>query len=156
MLRAFIPDGADGNGRWLKQELDAAFNQSSRGSMCEFVARHKDATVIEYAKTIKMTSKSFQAGWEQVWLVNYEMGTQVITGPEMKLLLEAKFMEPGLWEVLHARIGEWAVRLAKAGEDQGLPACFLDDLHRGGSIVFTTASREDTSKVELTLQRTQK
>ena len=36
----------------------------------------------------------------------------------MKLLLENKFMEQGLWEVIHTRIGEWADRLAKAAEDQ--------------------------------------
>ena len=113
MLYAFLPDGADGNGRWLKAELDANFNGSSRQTMIEFLAKSKDATILEYAKTIKQTSMAFQVGWEQVFTANYDMGTQIVPGHMMRKLLEERFMESKLWETLHSRIGEWASRLRK-------------------------------------------
>jgi hypothetical protein len=126
MLRAFLPDGADGRGRWLQQDLDAAINKSCVASMHEYLAKDRDATVQDYAKTIKRVTNVLKVSWEENWAGDCQLGSQVVKGHDMKALLEYKFMEPTLWEAIHTRISDWATRLQRAAEQQGDP----QPLHR--------------------------
>ena len=84
MIKAFLPDGVDGRGRWLQQDLDAAFNKSCGVSMHEYLAKDRDATVQDYAKTIKRVTNVLKVSWEGNWAVDYQLGSQIVKGLDMK------------------------------------------------------------------------
>jgi hypothetical protein len=118
MMKAFLPDGADGQGRWNQEHMDSAFNKACRESMYEYLAKNQNATVKDYAKTIKRVSSLLKGAWETLWALEYQLGPQVVTGEYMKKLLEDQFLGPGMWEGVHTRIYDWATRLGTTAEMQ--------------------------------------
>ena len=131
VIKEMLPAGMDGTGRWTQEEMDKAFSASCRGSMEESFVKEPGITPETYAKTITKTSKAFIHAWDIACRSSIAVQGRRVPGPELEQLLNDRFMEKGLFQLLNDRIVDWATRLQKACADNHETT--LEQLIRGQS-----------------------
>ena len=143
LVRDMLLVGLDGSGHWVEEWKDANFNASCRGSMEEYWAKER-ITPEQYARAVERSSKAFRVAWDAAFAAPLILLGESVEGSKVEELLNAKFMEKGVWIGINQRIGDWALRfqLACAANPETTleSSSFVDDTQTGGQDALRTVS----------------